>query len=667
MENVPTAKKKTTPQTAKRLLSNNSHVVVLIGNPNVGKSVIFHILTGKYVTVSNYPGTTIEITRGLGKIGSDEITFIDTPGINGFVPNSEDEQVTRDILLNEKVTTVLQVGDAKNLRRVLTLSLQLSEMNIPFVLNLNMMDELQESGLTIDTELIKKKIGVPVITTVAVRRVGTHQIRKSLPNAKKSTWKISYPPLVEKAISEISVLIESPPVAKRAMALLLLMEDESLQTWVHQNMSPSAIENMRAIISTVEKKLGMPISYVVAQTRFRHVDKLSDMAIKKDRSMPSRLPAYIDGIVSHPLWGLPILLGSLAVLYLTVGVFGAQIMVDFIETILFGQFINPAAVWLFKTLVPVTLIQDLFVGNYGIITMALTYGFAIVLPIVTTFFFVFSLFEDSGYLSRIALMLNRTFRLIGLNGKAVLPMILGLGCDTMASLSTRILETKKERRIAIFLLALGVPCSAQLGVILGMTALLPWYATLLWIMVVILVMITVGSLSSRILPGDISDFILELPPLRLPLFANIVVKTISRVEWYVKELIPVFILGTLILFFLDKMNILPFIINVASPIVHDFLGLPAETAEAFLIGFLRRDYGAAGLFNLARGGELTGNQVLISIVTITLFMPCIANLLVIIKELGLRIAFIISIIILPIAFLIGGLLNLILNLTGIVF
>jgi ferrous iron transport protein B len=176
MENVQTVSEKKTLQITEQTFSDNSFVVILLGNPNVGKSVIFNILTGKYVIVSNYPGTTVEITRGVGKIGNKEVTFIDTPGTNGFVPNSEDEQVTRNILLNERVNTVLQVGDAKNLRRVLTLSLQLAEMGIPFILNLNMMDELKESGYTIDTDLLRDKLGIPVNTSVAIRREGTNQI-----------------------------------------------------------------------------------------------------------------------------------------------------------------------------------------------------------------------------------------------------------------------------------------------------------------------------------------------------------------------------------------------------------------------------------------------------------------------------------------------------------
>ncbi|MBI5044024.1 MAG: ferrous iron transporter B, partial [Nitrospirae bacterium] len=328
---------------------------------------------------------------------------------------------------------------------------------------------------------------------------------------------------------------------------------------------------------------------------------------------------------------------------------------------IFGRYLNPWAVKITDTLVPVPLLKELFVGDYGIITMALTYAIAIVLPIVGTFFIAFGILEDSGYLPRLAVMVNRVFKMMGLNGKAVLPMILGLGCDTMATLTARILETKKERIIVTLLLALGVPCSAQLGVILGMLAGLSLKAVILWAGIIIGVIFIVGYLAAKIIQGDESDFVLELPPIRIPQFSNILIKTLARVEWYLKEAVPLFILGTLILFISHKLGLLTVIEKITAPLVVDFLGLPAKAAESFIIGFLRRDYGAAGLFAMAQAGELNNIQILVSLVTITLFVPCIANLFMIIKERGLKTAMAIVGFIFPFAFLVGGILNFILR------
>jgi ferrous iron transport protein B len=225
---------------------------------------------------------------------------------------------------------------------------------------------------------------------------------------------------------------------------------------------------------------------------------------------------------------------------------------------------------------------------------------------------------------------------MGLNGKAVLPMVLGLGCDTMATLTTRILETRKERLIAILLLALGVPCSAQLTVVLALLSGLSVWAVVIWASVVFGVIVLVGRLAARLLPGRGSDFVLELPPLRLPRPGNIAVKTLARVEWYLKEAVPLFVLGTVLLFVADRLHVLGLVERAAEPVVGGLLGLPREAAQAFVVGFLRRDFGVAGLFSLQRQGNLDTVQALVATVTITLFLPCIANFFMIVKERGWR-------------------------------
>jgi len=264
-------------------------------------------------------------------------------------------------------------------------------------------------------------------------------------------------------------------------------------------------------------------------------------------------------------------------------------------------------------------------------------------------------------------MVNRIFRILGLNGKAVLPMVLGLGCDTMATLTTRILETKKERILVTLLLALGVPCSAQLGVILGMIRSLSLGATLVWAGSIVVTLFVVGWLAAKLVPGQSSDFILELPPIRRPQLGNIVVKTMARIEWYMREAVPLFLLGTLILFVMDAFRLLGLVEKAAAPVIQGILGLPPQAAEAFLIGFLRRDYGAAGLYDLSRQGQLDSVQLIVAMVTITLFVPCIANFMIMIKERGPKIALAMVAFIVPMAFLVGGTLNWGLNALGVTF
>ncbi len=639
--------------------------VILIGNPNVGKSVIFNYLTGKYVTVSNYPGTTVEVATGTMAVHGKKFQVVDTPGINSLIPMSEDERVTRDILLNEPQRHLLQVIDAKNLRRGLLISLQLLEMGLPFTLILNMWDEAKSRGIEIRAPVLSKIFGGPVFKTVATRRKGVEQIKENLNVNPPPSISIDYPEAIEKGVSRITALLPEAPISKRSLALMLLAGDESLAKWLHKNLSPADILQIEKIHQETQAVFAEPIGSLINQTRLRKVADLLSEVMKSEKEAPQSLSTFLGNLSIHPFWGIPILLLVLWVTYEFVGVFGAQTSVQFLEETVFGKWLLPPITYVVHRFLLIPILQEFLIGPYGVLTMALTYAIAIVLPIVGCFFLIFGLMEDSGYLPRLAVMTNKIFKKMGLNGKAVLPMVLGLGCDTMATMTTRILDTEKDRTIVTLLLALGVPCSAQLGVILGMFAGLPAIYFLIWIVLLAVILVVVGYLAALVLPGEGSDFILEIPPLRIPQFSNIAVKTLARIEWYLKEAVPLFILGTFILFVLDKTKGLILLERLTTPLIVSFLGLPAKTTEAFIIGFLRRDYGAAGLYVLARDGQLDSHQILVSLVTITLFIPCIAQFFMMIKERGWKKTLWMSAVILPVAFGVGGMLNFLLKWIGI--
>lgn len=321
-------------------------------------------------------------------------------------------------------------------------------------------------------------------------------------------------------------------------------------------------------------------------------------------------------------------------------------------------------------------IFELFLDEHaGLIRVGLTYAVAIVFPIVGFFFLAFGIMEDSGYLPRLAVMVDKVFKKIGLNGKAVLPMVLGLGCDTMATLTTRILNTRKERIIATLLLALAIPCSAQLGVISGILGRISGSYFAIYVFVIGSQLLLVGYLASKILPGEPSDFLMEIPPFRMPKLTNILIKTAYRVKWFLKEAVPLFILGTFGLFIFSKLGILKLLEKAGEPIVQAWLGLPPETTEGFILGFLRRDYGAVSIFKALEAkassrdllspsgsGGIDPSQLLVALVVITLFVPCLANFLVMIKEQGAKNAFLMVSFIIPFAFLVGGVLRLIIQL-----
>jgi ferrous iron transport protein B len=445
--------------------------------------------------------------------------------------------------------------------------------------------------------------------------------------------------------------------------LLWLSGDPVATAWLRARLDEPTVQHLVAGRDALAHAYTEPLAVAIQRTRLRFVEQVLAATVRQ-RGGRTPLANHLGQLATHPIWGLPILAAVLYVLYWFVGVFGAGTLVGLLEERLFGEFINPRVTESVQRLIPVPLAADFLVGEYGIWTMGITYALALLLPIVTTFFLAFGVLEDSGYLPRLAVLSNRLFRLLGLNGKAVLPMVLGLGCVTMATMTTRILESRRERLLVILLLALAVPCSAQLGVVMGMLASISLGATLIWAGVVAIILLVVGWLAARLVPGERSALVVELPPLRWPRLSNVGLKTLARLEWYVKEALPLFLAGTAIMFMLNAIGVLPWLIRAGEPLVVGWLGLPREASAAFLLGFLRRDFAATGLFVMQAHGGLNAAQVVVAMVTLTLFIPCIASVIMIAKERGARTAAALTALIFPLAFLIGGALNRVLQATG---
>jgi len=349
-------------------------------------------------------------------------------------------------------------------------------------------------------------------------------------------------------------------------------------------------------------------------------------------------------------------------IYIFVGKFGAGTLVDLLEGGLFEKFLNPWVIGLVHRLTPWNWLQELLVGEYGVFTLGVRYAVALVLPIVGTFFLAFSIMEDVGYFPRLAMLVDRVFKKIGLNGRAVIPMVLGFGCDTMATMVTRTLETVRERIIVTLLLALAVPCSAQLGVIMGLLSGVPG-ALPVWILCVTLVFLAVGLLSARLLPGERPMFYMELPPMRLPQARNVIIKTVSRMQWYFLEIFPLFIFASVLLWAGKMTGALDGLVRVMAPPI-TALGLPAKATAAFIFGFFRRDFGAAGLYDMHAQGLLSPRQLTVAAVTMTLFVPCIAQFLMMKKERGWKVSLGIFLMVTLLAFGVGWCLNIVLGFTG---
>lgn len=640
--------------------------VILMGNANVGKSVIFGLLTGKYVTVSNYPGTTVEVTHGNVRIDGATYHLMDTPGTNSLIPLSEDERVTRDILIDEPFNTIIQVADAKNMKRTLMLAVQAAECGKPMMLVLNMQDEARERGIDTDNKELAGILGIEIIQAIAPQKKGIGQIRSALAAPRRPTLEVAYPEWIEKAVGDIAGRLPDSPVSRRALALMILAGAPGMRDWLKARIPDDKIDEIEDVCDNAQKHFDRPLAEAINAARLAVVERIMAKVVSRSAPGGGRALQAIGRYSTHPFWGLPILAVVLYVVWLFVGDLGAGVLVGFLETSVFGQYLNPLAERLASG-IPFPFIRDLLVGPYGVVTMALTYAVAIILPITVTFFIAFGILEDSGYLPRLAVMSNRIFAMMGLNGKAVLPMVLGLGCVTMATMTTRILETRRERIITTFLLALAVPCSAQLGVTMGLLSAVSYRVTVIWLMSVVGTLLLGGWLASKVVAGERPALFIELPPVRIPRMMNVFKKTMGRVEWYLREAVPLFVIGTLMLFSLDRFGMLGWIRAAFAPVVVGFLGLPEAAADALIMGFLRRDYGAAGFFEMFKNGLLTPAQVAVSLVTVTLFVPCLASFLMMVKERGMKSAALMLAIVMPYAIISGGAVRFIIDAIGIVF
>lgn len=469
--------------------------------------------------------------------------------------------------------------------------------------------------------------------------------------------------VIENSITQIVNCLKAEYVlSRRSVALLLLQGDADMMTAARIN-EGGGFQEISNIINRVKAHYDKPLNYIVSLNRQKMVHEITAKYVTGAERRENTVADFLSRVTMNPVSGIPVLLLVLYFgLYKFVGEFGAGTIVNFLEENIFGKYINPWVNNIVAVYIPWSWLQDLIGNDYGIITLGIRYAVAIILPIVGTFFIVFSIIEDTGYLPRLALLVDRVFKKIGLNGRAVIPMTLGFGCDTMATIVSRTLETKRERVIATFLLSLAIPCSAQLGVIMALLSK-NTAALLIWAGFMAGIFLLIGYLTSKVMPGDKPSFYMEVPPLRMPKLSNVLVKTYTRIQWYFIEILPLFILASILIWMGNLTGFFAWVIDWLKPMA-GALGLPGEAAKAFLFGFFRRDYGAAGLYDLQRTGMLSPRQLVVAAATLTLFLPCIAQLSVNIKERGFKTAAGMAVFIFPFAFAGGFALNWILTLTG---
>lgn len=574
--------------------------ILLMGNPNVGKSVVFSRLTGVQVISANYPGTTVEFTRGYMMLGGEKIEVIDVPGTYTLQPTCRAEEVACE-MLNEATKSALQeasviinVVDATNLERNLYLTLELMEQEIPVVVALNIWDDAKHQGIHINVDKLAAWLGVPVVPIVGLTGEGfvkliaeTYRSRtpKVRPHNREERWAD-----IGKLIAEIQ------HIEHRHHTFWEWLQDRTIHPWT-----------------------GLPIALLMAYLSFKVI-----------RLIGEGLITYLADPFFETIWR-PLLT------WLSVLLGGGGIVHD----LLIGKLING---------------QIDFVQSFGVLSTAVYIEFAMVLPYLIAFYLLLGVLEDSGYLPRVAVLLDGLLHKLGLHGFAIVPTFLGLGCNVPGIMATRIFEDKRERFITSTLISIGVPCAALQAMIIGILGAHGGRAIATVYLALALTWVVLGMLLNRLVPGFSPELLIEIPPYRLPPWRLMLRKLWWRVKGFLKEALPVIMVGVLVVNLLYLIGLFEMIVNFAAPVLVGVWGLPKEALTAIVIGFLRKDVAVGMLVPL----NLTVKQLIVACTVLAMSFPCIATFVVLWKELGWQDLVKASVIMIVSALLVGGLMNIIL-------
>ena len=566
--------------------------ILLVGNPNVGKSVLFSRLTGVRATASNYPGTTISYTRGFLKLGEEKVEVIDVPGTYTLEPTTEAEEIALQMLDTGDI--VINVVNATNMERSLYLTLQLLEKGTPVIVALNLWDDTKHRGIDIDLDKLRQFLGVPVIPTVAVTGEGIKDLVEHIPTAT------------------------SPGTPART-------RDERWAT-------------IGSIIDQVQH---------IDHRHHTWLERLQDASVK-------------------PLTGGMIAVVVLICAFLVIRFIGES-LIGYVLDPLFNNLWAPVVIWLSNLMGGSGFLHDIVVGkvaggevnfveSFGLVSSGLYVPFAMVLPYIISFYFVLGLLEDIGYLPRLAVLMDTIMHWLGLHGYAIIPTLLGLGCNVPAVLATRILESKRERFIASTLVSIAVPCAALQAMIFGLVGERGGQYVAIVYGSLFVAWVILGIILNHAVKGFSPELLIEIPPYRLPPWRIVLQKLWMRVYGFLAEAIPIILGAIVVINMLYSLRVFDAIASFTAPVVTGLLGLPKEAVTSLIIGFLRKDVALGMLAPLA----LTAKQLVVASVVMAMFFPCIATFVVLLRELGVaNMLKSVGVMILA-ALITGGMLNLIL-------
>jgi len=637
--------------------------IALAGNANVGKSSIFNRLTGLSQHVGNWPGKTVEKAEGTLYFKGYKIKVIDLPGAYSLSPYSVEEVIVRDYLLSREADVVVDVVDASALERNLYLALQLVELQAPLIIALNQVDMAERRGIVVDYEKLSEILGVKVVPTVAITGEGLNELLQAIVEAlergegvtaKLLTYGKEVEERIERLESEVRKLDVSEKYPPRWVSIKLLERDPLVAELVSKCEGGSKVlELANELARELEDMHGEPSPIIIASERYSKISEIVSRVQRVVAPPRVRWERVLDHVTTHPVLGYAILLSTIAGMLGLVFYFGG-LLSEAIEVYVGGPLAEAARAFLSSSL-PAEAVRVVVDG----LVVGFVAGLVVILPYVVPFYAILSILEDLGYLARVAYLADNLMHKIGLHGKAVLPMLLGFGCNVPACVGCRVLETDRERTLC-GLAVVFVPCAARTVVILGAVGrylgVLPALSIYL---VVFLVLLIVVRLAYRVAPGEPMDLIMEMPAYRRPSLRVTALKTWSKTKSFIVVAFPIIMAASAALEVLSAMGLTELFVPAMAPLTVGLLGLPAETAIPLIFGFLRKELALVMLAEALGTWELLQAMTPLQLYTFALvtsiYIPCVATLAALVREFRWKRAVLMAMATLAAAIIVGAL------------
>ncbi|MBF0106577.1 MAG: ferrous iron transporter B [Deltaproteobacteria bacterium] len=615
------------------MTTKNSFIkkIAVVGRPNTGKSLVFSCLTRKYSMSGNLPFTTLALKRVMCRMNDEAYEIVDTPALNSLYIQSEEEIIVRDLLLSEKPDVIIQCVDANRIKQSLVLTIDLIELGIPMVMSLNAVDETARKGVWIDSERLSHILGIPVVEMVAINGHGVNELKNAVVRARKGRSTIRYGDVIENSISSIVDKMPREMLFRKKIAMLLLQHDSFLTPYLITNCGQKNTDHLIQHTQLQRQNYAGNINLQINSRRDKWIDETVDEVVKKQRILLGGFSRKASRISRHPVFGVPVLLGILYALFFTV-VHVANKLALLLNDLCWLPVQN-----IISKNVTSVFWNDFLIGHYGILTLGLSNAILTVLPILGIFFILFNVLEDSGYIPNLCVLLRRLSSKIGVTGNALLPITLAFGCKTMATLTTMSLRSRKEKFIAVYLIAFGIPCAAQMALNMSILGNMGFTAIAITFSILGLLWITIGMILNLILKNDEKvDFIQELPPMRLPHIKAILKKTFYKLRLFLEEALPIFIGAALLMFTIDRIGLLDMLKNALRPVITGYLGFPLQMVDVLVLLMAKHEAAAGLLIKMVARGELNYVQCIVAVTLTMMFVPCLANIMAMIKEQGVK-------------------------------